>query len=214
MIADYHVNVAFSKSVQPGVAHLELGMNKDLFNFMDNKLRLGFGVRVGVQDNQQVTFTTARKALKDSESNIDSLYYDQVQGFSFNFYANGEYYLKSWLSVGLNTDILGITTGFEKDATYSPGMASAQSGASRDIFATARPTAANAFSFGDQKGMLMSQLFVRFEPSKQISFKLGYSILMAEYSTVESYGGNTQYRFENHSGAFAFGISFNKFDNK
>jgi len=212
-IADYRFNLGFTKA-EKGVSHAELGFNRDLFNFLDNDLRLGFGVRLGVQDNVDITFLTARDDLKDRSEAIDTLRFDRVQSASFNLYAQAEYYVLSWLSGGVNLDLVGITAGSEVEGRYGPGAESISSGYIAETDVNSRPTKANAFSFGSQKGSLVSQIYARFEPSEQIAIKLGYSFVLTEYSTLETKGANQQFRFENNTGGVFIGLSFNKFDNK
>lgn len=213
-IAEYRFNASLAKSIKPGVLHLELGLNKDLFNFLDNDLRLGFGVRLGVQDNNNLSYTSARKAYKKDDNLVDTMVFGRTQVLSFNFNAQAEYYLKKWLAAGLAVDLIGISTGVETNAAYHPGKESTTSGYKSLSEVKTRPTSANAFSLADQKGTLNTQLFLRLEPNKNFAFRIGFACLMNEFSTELTYGSRGQYRFENNVGAYFLGVSFNKFDNK
>jgi hypothetical protein len=212
-IADYRFNLGFTKA-GGGVMNVELGLNRDLFNFYDNDLRLGFGVRMGLQNNKDVTFASAGKEWKEKDNTIDYITFEQIQSMSFNLYAQAEYYVKPKLSGGINLDLLGISTGPTKNGNYRPGVTSMLEGFKAKSNVEAKATQANAFSFSNSKGSLVSQVYGRFEPNKHIAFKIGYAFVLSEISTVETQGNGGQFRFENNTGGVFFGFSYNKFDNK
>ncbi|MBO6517422.1 MAG: hypothetical protein JJ975_12815 [Bacteroidia bacterium] len=213
-IPDYRFNVSYAWRPSQPIQHLEIGLNKDLLNLKQDQIRLGLGVRAGIQDNNGVPFTTAHADLKKSDGNIDTLSLDRVQSFAFNFYANAEYYLMEKLSVGMNLDLLGFTAGQEFDGTFLPGSASRQAGHTSDNTVTAFPTSSNAYSSQNSKGSLNAQLFVRFEPFRRVGLRGGFSYLFQEFSTENGYGANEAYRFENNGLGFFIGVTFNRIEEK
>lgn len=213
-IPEYHVNLSYGWNTSEGIQHVELGLNKDLFNFKDDKIRIGFGVRMGVQDNAKRSYTTAHPTIKDNAADIDSIYLDKAVSVALNFYLNAEYYLTDKISVGGNMDLLGISMGPDYDAGYMPGTTSIQKGWVAENKVNAFATRANAFSFGNSKGCLNSQLYVRAEPFRKVSFRFGLAYLFQEFSTDRSFGAYSAYRFENNKMALFAGVTFNRFDEK
>lgn len=212
-IPDYRFNVGYAWKGQ-GIRHLELGLNKDLLDYNQEKLRFGLGVRIGTQQNQNVSFTTAHPSIKKNEANVDTLFHENVVSVAGNFYANLEYYILKKLSVGVNLDLLGISTGSNTNGTFVPGDASHQRGYESDNKAKSFPTQANAFSMGNSKGCLNSQLFVRYEPFRRFGIRAGFSYLFQEFSTEQTYGFFDAYRYENNTPAFFIGVTFNRIDEK
>ena len=126
IIPEYHFNLAYARSFSDTkIQHVELGLNKDLINVFNNKLRLGLGVRIGIQDNQYPVFTSAHASIKGDKNNHDTLFLlDRVQSAAFNFYFNGEYHVAKHSSFGLTLDLLGVSGGLKSDAVYIPGPTS------------------------------------------------------------------------------------------
>ncbi len=213
-IPDYRFNLSYAWSPTDAVRHVELGLNKDIINLRENKLRLGLGVRMGIQDNQNISFTTAHPTLKSSDATIDTLFNDRVLSVAFNFYANGEYFLLKNLSVGINLDLLGVSTGGDSKAFYRPGAHSKANGFIAESGITSFPTKANAFSSGNSKGSLNSQLYVRYEPFRRVGIRAGFAYLFQEFSTEQTLGSNSAYRYENNGMAFFVGITFNRIQEK
>lgn len=186
IIPEYHFNLAYATNIKPeGIQHIEVGLNKDLVNVFNNKLRLGLGVRLGIQDSKNPVFTSAHASIKGDADNLDTLFADRVQSAGFNFYFNGEYIFAKHQSFGLTLDLLGISAGLNYDAVYLPGVTSRQYGYYTVQDVEMYPTASNAFSFGNAKGNLNTQLYYRIELSRKLSFRIGASYLYQEFSTDE-----------------------------
>lgn len=214
IIPEYHFNLAYASGLSSDVQHLEVGLNKDLVNVLSNKLRLGLGVRIGVQDNKDMGFTSAHASIKGNESHLDTLLFDRVQSGAFNFYFNGEYHVSKHVSFGTTLDLLGISTGIKSDATYAPGATSQAYGYYRVEEVEAYPTASNAFSLGNSKGCLNAQLYAKIALSRKVAIRVGMSYLYQEFSTDNGYGAFSSYRFENNNVAFFGGVTFHRFDEK
>ncbi|MFT5723714.1 MAG: hypothetical protein ACI9JN_000831 [Bacteroidia bacterium] len=214
VIPEYHFNLSYTFVHPESIQHLEIGLNKDIINLYSNKVRLGLGVRAGIQDNFNVDFTSAHSSIKDNANNRDTLYHKRLQSASFNLYFNGEYHVSKHVSFGLNLDVLGVSTGLKTDATYRPGITSQQLGYTVVDDVETQPTAANAFSFGNSKGSLNTQLYAKIELSRKVAFRAGIGYLFQEFSTEKGYGANNSYRFEYNTAAFFAGITFHRFDEK
>ena len=214
LIPDYHFNLSYTAVSNTAIQHAEIGLNKDLFTLMSNKVRLGLGLRAGIQDNKDISFTSAHGAIKGNANHHDTLFHSRVQSAAFNLYFNGEYHLSKHVAFGLNLDLLGITTGLSTDANYIPGSTSEEYGyyAVEDVESI--PTAANAFSFGDSKGGLNTQLYVKLALSRKVAFRAGVSYLFQEYSTELGYGAFKSYRYEYNTIGYHVGFTFNRFNEK
>jgi hypothetical protein len=214
IIPEYHFNLSYTTVLEDDIQHAEIGLNKDLINVLDNKLRLGLGVRVGIQDNQNISFTSAHASIKKNEEHRDTLFHGRVQSAAFNFYFNGEYHLSKHISFGLNLDLLGISTGSKTDADYKPGVTSQNNLYYPIDEVESVSTAANAFSLGNSKGCLNAQVYAKVALSRKVAFRLGAAYLFQEFSTTEGYGAFNSYRYEyNTVGIFA-GFTFNRFNEK
>ena len=213
-IPDYRFNLSYARNANEGVQHVELGLNKDIINVYQEKVRLGFGVRLGLQDNRDVRFTTAHATIKDKEANIDTLILDVGQSGAVNLYLNAEYQILKKLSVGVNLDLLGTSFGAEEKGVYRPGTMSQGGGYQAEAEVVASPTSANAFSMGNSKGGLNSQLYVRFEPARRFGIRAGLAYLFQEYSTARAFGSFSSYRYENNVPAFFIGVTFNRIEEK
>ncbi|MBI1305935.1 MAG: hypothetical protein GC181_04890 [Bacteroidetes bacterium] len=211
-IAEYKFDVEYIRSMKAGTQQLGVGMSRDLFNFMDNKLRLGFGIRAIAGDYNNISFTTAHPDLRKTDGKVDTLYPGRVQNFAFNFTAHGEYYVRSWFSAGLHLDLIGITTGSKVEAEYHLGPVSKAGGTVTQKNVEAAPTSANAFSMRNQKGTMNNLLYLRFEPKETYSIRVGVGFALTEYSTNKALGPNNQFRFEANRAAYFIGFTLNKFD--
>ena len=214
IIPDYHFNLSYTSVQSADIQHAEIGLNKDLFMLMSNKLRLGLGLRAGIQDNQNIAFTSAHASIKDNPNNLDTLFHSRVQSAAFNLYFNGEYALSKHVTFGLNLDLLGISTGLATDADYSPGATSQAYGYYAIDDVESIPTAANAFSFGNSKGALNTQLYVKLRVTRKVALRLGGAYLFQEFSTENGYGAFKSYRYEYNSIGYFVGLTFNRFNEK
>lgn len=214
IIPEYHFNLAYANGQSSSIQHIELGLNKDLINVLDNKLRLGLGVRMGIQDNKNISFTSAHASIKGNENHLDTLSLDRVQSAAFNFYFNGEYHVSKHISFGTTLDLLGISAGVKTEGEYLPGATSQEFGYYALPEVEAYPTPSNAFSLGNSKGCLNAQLYAKIALSRKVALRLGVSYLYQEFSTDHGYGAFKSYRFENNGMAFFGGFTFNRFDEK
>jgi hypothetical protein len=214
LLPEYRFNLGYAQDIPGNTRQLEVGLYRDLLNIKQNKYHLGMGIRMGVQQNNELAFTTAHPDLKSTDNKVDTLYIDQAISVGFNFFVNAEYQWTKSIAFGANLDILGWSVGTTEDRTYSPGTTSIQEGHSKDETASAYPTQANAFSFGNSKGCLNSQLYVKFNVSRKVGIRLGMAYLFQEYSTERTWGEFNAYRFEHNGPAFFAGLTFNRFDEK
>ena len=214
LIPEYRFNLGYAQDIPGNVRQLEIGLYRDLLNIKQNKYHLGMGVRMGVQQNNEGYFTTAHADLKSADNKIDSLYIDHAISVGFNFFVNAEYQWTKRIAFGGNLDILGWSTGTTQSHSFLPGTTSMEEGHMKDESAKAYPTQANAFSFGNSKGCLNSQLYVKFNLGRKVGLRLGLAYLFQEYSTERTWGEFSAYRFENNGAAFFAGLTFNRFDEK
>jgi hypothetical protein len=213
IIPEYHFNLAYTGVVND-VEHIEVGLNKDLINLASNNLRLGLGIRMGLQDSKPKNYTSAHTDIKGIDDHLDTLQLGRVQSVSFNMYFNGEYFVSKHISFGMAVDLLGISTGLTYEGDYAPGVTSQEYRYFPTEEVEAKPTESNAFWFGNSKGCLNTQLYTRIPLSRKVSMRLGVSYLFQEFSTELGYGAFKSYRFENNNLAFFAGITFNRFDEK
>lgn len=211
---EYRFNVSYAEGLSASVRNLEIGLNTELLKFKQDNLIFGMGVRAGIQDYNKVTFTTAHANIKSQENDRDSLYFNRVQSMALNLSANVEYKLIPKLWVGGSLDLLGISLGLDSDAEFRPGVTSQQLGYFSESITDAHPTSANAFSFGNAKGCLNSQVYVRVEFSRKVNLRAGLAYLYQEFSTEDGYGAYSAYRYQNNNLAFFAGLTFNRFNEK
>ena len=211
-LADYRLNGTYSSSFSSEIKQAEISMTKDLFGFMDNDLRFGFGLSVPVNLFSQMEMVTAHKDLRKDDQKIDTLVIPSTQSFSINFSAHAEYTIKDWLSVGMEADLLGISGGAKVKAEYHPGPTSSEDGATMETNINAKPNKANAFGLANQKGMVSYRLYARLEPNEDWSFRLGLGGLFTEFATERSFGPNSQFRFQSNQPAWFVGLTYSVFE--
>lgn len=171
------------------------------------KLRLGYGLRFGAfLRSNDLTYITAPYRLT-KENMIDTLVISNPQNFSLNAALHIEYIFVPKFKAGFNIDVVGLSFGGEKDATY---LYSENDG-NYPTSTTARPTTLSALLVGDNDwGQLFSEFYVGYAPTEKLWIKLGANMTFSEYTTALSLNNDNK-RFR-HKGQFLFiGVSYSPF---
>ena len=158
------------------IGSINVALHKNWTLGKKDKFIIGTGVRFTSFFGTNVNFTTAPADLAGDNKNIDTLFAPSPSISSLNALINLGYRLNSKLEVGFNIDVIGISFGTKGTPTFiSNGKKTAT---------TANPTSTNILLVGDNdKGSLNSQLYVKYEVSKDIGIKLAYQYLFNELTT-------------------------------
>lgn len=197
--------VGMAESSPHFVTALSYEQTHGLFN--SKKFRLGYGLRFGAfLRSNDLTYITAPYRLT-KENMIDTLVISNPQNFSLNAALHIEYIFVPKFKAGFNIDVVGLSFGGERDATY----VYSENDGTYPTSTTARPTTLSALLVGDNDwGQLFSEFYIGYAPTDKLWIKLGANMTFSEYTTAVSLNNdNNRFRYK---GQFLFiGVSYSPF---
>lgn len=155
------------------------------------RFKVGYGVRFTSQFGKDLYYTTAPASLtngktgpgvlfaKDIPANIDTLYVPSSQHNAFNISIHLQYTIKEKLDIGFNIDAIGVGFGANTSGKYI-GYQSSQN----ESMQSASPTRLNVLLVdANDRGMLNSELYLRYWFQQKWAVKIGIAHLFTEYTT-------------------------------
>lgn len=163
-------------SIGSSVGSIGVALHKNWTLGKKDKFIIGTGVRFTSFFGTNVNFTSAPPDFTGDNKNIDTLFAPSPSMSSINAFINLGYRVSNKLEVGFNIDAIGISFGTKGTPTFiSNGKKTAT---------TANPTSINILLVGDNdRGSLNSQLYLKYEISRNVGFKLAYQYLFNELTT-------------------------------
>jgi hypothetical protein len=182
------------------------------FKFLKTeKLHLGVGARALYFQGKSLSYLTAPAKHNKSETGIDTVLVQKPMFISVNLSLNASYHFNNQWALGCNVDAIGFTFGKKQTAEYYPSLDAQNESTPRKKLTneSVRPSKNNFLLLGkNNKGVICSEVFVRYTYQERYALKLGYSMLISEYSSLNRIGHNGNYRFRNTSGLIMFGIGY------
>jgi hypothetical protein len=175
------------------VGSINVALHKNWTLGKKDKFVIGTGIRFTSFFGTDVNFTSAPPDFTGDNKNIDTLFAPSPSMSSINALINLGYRLNNKLEVGFNIDVIGISFGTKGTPTFiSNGKKTAT---------TANPTSTNILLVGDNdKGSLNSQLYIKYEISRNVGIKLAYQYLFNELTTetkIQTFpSANDRFRFK------------------
>jgi hypothetical protein len=169
-----------SNSWAPSILyHEELGSQKLPW------LRVGLGFRAwgyyaGRTNLESRVITNSREILEYRDVSVNGL--SVIAGLNIVFWK---------IDLGVNTDLLGLAFGSERNAFYEKNTQALGSGAAYyNKWLPTHPTVFNAFPLVLNKNSGQSEAFVRFRFSPKVGIKIGYTYGRTTYTTRKEKGFN------------------------
>jgi long-subunit fatty acid transport protein len=185
------------------VGSINVALHKNWTLGKKDKFVIGTGIRFTSFFGTDVNFTSAPPDFTGDNKNVDTLFAPSPSMSSLNVLINLGYRLSNKLEVGFNIDAIGISFGTKGTPTYISN--------GKKTPTTANPTSTNILLVGDNdKGSLNSQLYVKYEISRNVGIKLAYQYLFNELTTETKIqtSPSANDRFRHKSTMVFVGISY------
>ena len=162
--------------VGSSVGSVGVALHKNWTLGKKNKFVIGTGLRFTSLFGTDVNFTSAPPDFTGDDKNIDTLLAPSPSISSLNLMINLGYRVTDKIELGFNIDAIGVSFGAKGTPSYIRN--------GKKTVTNASPTSPNILLVGDNdKGSLNSQLYVKYEISRNIGIKLAYQYLFNELTT-------------------------------
>jgi hypothetical protein len=171
-----------------------------LFPVANNRIKIGFGVRMNVANHWKKSFFTAPPQRTNGMQ--DTLTVDQQTVYYCNLMFVTDFVLLKWWDAGMNIDLVGASWGPQADGSYY-SHAYGDNGTRQTI----SPETLNLMLFGrNDFGNLNSQFYLRFWPSNNVSIKAGMSLgTYISHTDNALNNGNTRFNSASYMGFLSLG---------